>query len=650
MKLSHFFTRPLAAASLSLLLVGSAAAQERLVPKQLAGPIDDLRSGVMAPANPIDTGIDSKSALIPVNLEKGIDGTWSWTGEISVDANQLHAVLFAGDQSWDLSLGQGNLKSLAPARSLATSLERTSLELGNGAVGGDHYSFAGINPGVWQVSVSTPNPATEQGFLLYSSDTNYRLLSYKSSTAQQVGDMISFVAYGFEKLIDRPDEKTNLGLVTEATLAVTTPRGVVRTVRMVDDGQQGDGVAGDGIFGASFRAKAAGDYQAQVLARGVTPEGLPFVRTAQHVVSVITSGLSVARDFAAADLDADGRFRIAVPVNRRAGAADKYRVFAEVWGSDALGQMHPVSWIGGMAYAENGEIALNLDPRWIGLSKARHSFELRNLRIEDPDHFIRVAAADRIAIAVPKLPATALRAPKSLDESMFMGPRPVQSAEKAGSRLLLVHGYCSGNVWGNVQSQFSNYSIFQDLNQNRSHDQFAVRIANFGSQYSSYGIVAHSQGGAAALHLYTYYWSGLDNASSGRLIQSVGTPYQGTSLAGNLAVLGQIFGVGCGTNTDLTYSGASSWLSGIPSWARNKVNYYTTSFTDKWWRPDWCQIVSDLLLSDPDDGTTERARGQLSSAVNRGHKTGWCHTDGMRDPNQTRDSGRNSTMNSNAAR
>ncbi|MEM8996135.1 MAG: conditioned medium factor, partial [Acidobacteriota bacterium] len=425
-------------------------------------------------------------------------------------------------------------------------------------------------------------------------------------------------------------------------LEVTTPRGVERSLRMQD--------GGDGVFGGSFRAKAEGEYQVQIIARGVTPEGLPFVRTAQHVVSVITSGLSVARDFAAADLDADGRFRIAVPVNRRAGAADKYRVFAEVWGADDLGQMQPVSWIGGMAYAENGEINLGLDARWIGLSKARSGFELRNLRIEDADHFITVASADRLSVAMPKLPVAALRAPKAMDEAMRMGPRPAAAPEKAGSRLLLVHGYCSGNVWGNVASQFSNYSIFQDLNQNRSHDQFAVRIANFGSQYSSYGIVAHSQGGAAALHLYTYYWSGLDNASSGRLIQSVGTPYQGTSLAGNLAVLGQIFGVGCGTNTDLTYSGASSWLSGIPSWARNKVNYYTTSFTDKWWRPDWCQIVSDLLLADPDDGTTERARGQLSSAVNRGHKTGWCHTDGMRDPNQTRDSGRNSTMNSNAAR
>ena len=33
-----------------------------------------------------------------------------------------------------------------------------------------------------------------------------------------------------------------------------------------------------------------------------------------------------------------------------------------------------------------------------------------------------------------------------------------------------------------------------------------------------------------------------------------------------------------------------------------------------------------------DDGVVERSYAQLSGATNRGHKTGWCHTSGMRDP------------------
>ena len=240
----------------------------------------------------------------------------------------------------------------------------------------------------------------------------------------------------------------------------------------------------------------------------------------------------------------------------------------------------------------------------------------------------------------------------AIDEDMLMGKRPdsLNVLEKGtGSRLLLVHGYCSGDVW--PAGNFSSASKFLDLNQNRSHDQFAQRIKTFGNTWNSYGIVAHSQGGAAALHLYTYYWSGLDNATGSRLIQSVGTPYQGTNLAGILATLGNWFGVGCGTNDNLTYSGASSWLAGIPSWARSKVNYYTTSFkSTNWWTNDYCNFATDLVLSDPEDGTTEKAYGQLSGAVNRGHTTGQCHTTGMRDPAQYQDSSRNATMNSNAAR
>ena len=176
-------------------------------------------------------------------------------------------------------------------------------------------------------------------------------------------------------------------------------------------------------------------------------------------------------------------------------------------------------------------------------------------------------------------------------------------------------------------------------------------IRNFGAALPSFGIVAHSQGGAASLHLYTYYWSGLDYATGGtRLIQSVGTPYQGTALAGNLALLGQIFGAGCGSNSNMTYSGAATWLSDIPSWARAKVFYHTTSFTDVWYRYDYCQLATDPFLSDPDDGVVERTYAQLTGANNLGHKTGWCHTSGMRDPSQTTDSSRNTNMNANAAR
>jgi hypothetical protein len=218
-----------------------------------------------------------------------------------------------------------------------------------------------------------------------------------------------------------------------------------------------------------------------------------------------------------------------------------------------------------------------------------------------------------------------------------------------GSRLLLVHGYCSELVW--PASNFTNASSFYDPDANRTNDQFAQLILKFGSPWHDYGIVAHSQGGLASLHLYTYYWSGLDYVTSGsRLIQSVGSPYQGTNIAGILATIGSWFGVGCGSNADLTYSGAAAWLAGIPTAERAKVNYYTTSFTVYAWEWNYCNFETEFVLEDPNDGVTERAYDQLPGGVNRGHTYGECHTTDMRDPAQYLDSSRDATMNADAAR
>ena len=638
----------------SFLVAGTGlGAQDRLATKQLAGPIEEVRTGVMAPVEAVEAAVHSKSAMIPVELVRTPSGTWSWQGEIAVDSSRFNMVLFSGGERWNVHLADGPTKTLKPARNLAAQVERTQMELGNDAFEGDYYAFTKVRAGRWNVTVEADAPATGKGYLLYSTGTPYRTLSYPTHRDQLVGRKIDFVSYGYEKTEEGTRVKANLGIVEEAWLRITTPRGQQLRRPMFDDGRHGDARAGDGIFGGFFRATTAGLYQAQVVTRGTTPEGNEFLRTAEHLVPVLDPQVELTLDVAAARLVDNKRLAVSLPVHTLAGSPEKYRVFAEVWGADKRGEMQPVSWIGGMSYVEDSQLNLGLDLRWIGLSAARNDFELRNVRIEDPDTFIPVVRAERMALSTPDLPPIARRLPKSIDWEMLVGPKPERAVagEKApGGKLMLVHGYCSGDAWGPVAGQFSNSIKFQDFNKNRSHDAFAILIGNFGASYPSFGVVAHSQGGAASLHLYTYYWSGLDYADPGRLIQSVGTPYQGTSLAGNIAALGAIFGVGCGANTDLTYSGASSWLSGIPSWARSKVNYYTTAFEDKWWRYDYCHLASDLLLSDPDDGTTEKSKGQLSGGVNRGHKSKWCHTTGMRDPAQVTDGNRNSTMNANAAR
>jgi hypothetical protein len=109
-----------------------------------------------------------------------------------------------------------------------------------------------------------------------------------------------------------------------------------------------------------------------------------------------------------------------------------------------------------------------------------------------------------------------------------------------------------------------------------------------------------------------------------------------------LASIGELFGLGCGSNDDLTDAGAALWLSGIPSWARAEVTFWTTEGPS-------CSALSGFL-DDPNDGVVEMAAGQLSGATNMGHVTGWCHSTGMSAPANYTDSARNVEMDAEAAR
>lgn len=647
--MNHHKLYYLALPLLILAAPASFALENTPIAKQLAGPPEEFE--LMRAAPPAATATHSKSALLPVQLHANKQGIWQWNHDIPIENGQLRLMMLSnGDLSWQLNMRSAFGFHAQPAENLVSDYWQTEIGIAGNQFPGDFYAFEQLQGQTWSVSVAATQPAQREGFILMSGDNRYLLHSHQTHNRQWVGQRLGFVANASQQGKDGSASKP--AVIQTAHLRITGPDGNVWTEPMYDDGLHNDAHAGDGFFGGDFLATRAGEYTAQVVAMSQAPDGARFLRTTEHLVPVIEPLLEVNRGFARAELMDNQRLSVALGVTSRSPDAH-YRVLAEVWGRsrDNRSKETPVAWIGGMATTKQGQLNLGLDGRWIARAQAQGPFELRHVRIEDPDHFIPLTQLERLPLDVPRLPESASREFAGIDEAMLMGPRPESLSNRAaGPRLLLVHGYCSEGPWGVVKHQFANSTLFLDLDQNRSHDLFARMIGTFGASYDSFGIVASSQGGAASMHLYTYYWSGLDFAGSGRLIQSVGTPYQGTALAGNLAVLGQIFGAGCGSNSNMTYSGAASWLSGIPSWARAKVNYYTTSFTDKWWRYDYCQIVTDLLLSDPDDGVTERAYGQVSGAINRGHKTGWCHTKDMRDPAQTSDSSRNSTMNINAAR
>ncbi len=646
---------------LCLIVPAAALHAAELIPKQLAGPPEEFAQ--MRAPTPADAAILSSSALLPVEFSAARrGGPAQWHTSLPVENGRLRFVLLSGEHDWQPRLNApaaANGRAGTTAALPAPSAHATQLGVGNAALPGREYRVDDAANGEWTLTLQADSKAAQGGYVLMEGDARTQLASYTSDRRQlQRGQRISLTALlgginaqGAIALGNRD------GHIDNAQLRVIAPDGTIRQWPMADDGRHGDRAAGDGVYAGDFTAATTGTYIAQVVVHGHDASGQAFVRTSEHVLPVLDTTLRIATDAVVATAQPGTRLTLPIPV--RTGGSQTpahYRVLGELWGTSRDGAAVPVAWLGGMVAPQDGRLPLSVDERWIVRAGARTPFSLRNLRVEDPDNFVPLATRDTLALTLPAMRRDSIARGGAIDESMRMGERPQTLRTLAGTepqgtgqQLVLVHGYCSdGKVW--PLEQFSSASVFLDVNQNRSNDQFAQLLGQFGSQWHSFGTIAHSQGGMAALQLYTYYWSGMDNASGGLVMQSVGTPYQGTNLGGVLAAAGKYFGKGCGSNSDMTYDGAKAWLAGIPNSARALVNYYTTSFTKKRWYDSYCDRVTDMVLSDPNDGVVEEVNGQLPGGVNRGHTTGQCHTTGMHDPAQYLDASRNATMNANAAR
>lgn len=624
--------------------------------KNLAGAAEEIPQ--MRLPNPSELGLKSKTAMLPIAANR-VAQKFAIPVENAAEFRLMLLVPNGERMPLKIALPNEDFVDLRGGATPANvEITKDFYGLGDERFPAEIFTFKNLTNGVLQVEINTSRFASG-GFLVAASESPVRLYSYVDTLETVRGQNIGIVA----SIFNNDDATIFAGRIKTANARIETPSGEVLRTQMFDDGSHHDKLAGDGIFGGAFTPNQTGKFNVQIVAEGINASGEAFIRTGEHLIDVAANRAAFGDQAFVKPLD-EARFQIDLPVqNLRAG--QKVVAHAEIWGRDSQGNKKALAWIGGMALAEPSFgrnrliLPLTLDARWLVRSDASSDFELRNIRLQNADSLTVIGAKDSMALPPFAVSEDLERNYNgAISVEMRTGLSPIKASEldapnAPGGKLMLVHGYCSGDAWGAAANagQFTDYVKFQDFNQNRSHDQFAQRIRDFGASLPSFGIIAHSQGGAASLHLYTYYWSGLDYATGGsRLIQSVGTPYQGTALAGNLAALGSIFGAGCGANNDLTYSGAAAWLSTIPTWARAKVFYHTTSFTDVWWRYDYCSLATDLFLGDPEDGVVERAYGQLPGANNLGHKTGWCHTGGMRDPAQTGDSSRNANMNTNAAR
>jgi len=285
---------------------------------------------------------------------------------------------------------------------------------------------------------------------------------------------------------------------------------------------------------------------------------------------------------------------------------------------------------------------------------------LKNVYVSDLEttYPVSIATGDIKVVSSESFLVSRSNSPIQITKEMRFGFNPLRqryeamrNASAAKPNLLLLPGYCSSsNPW--TGQSFTSGTYFNTGGGNFANHAFATKVMDhlLPLDLPSFGTIGHSQGGMIAAHIHNYFFTGLDSPSSGHLIQTVGTPWRGCTAAGSLAKLGQIFGIGCGSNNDLSLDGAVNWLSGISLAVRQEVHFYTTTYKLGTFFGDSCNLAMNLVLQWPNDGTTEIKYGTLDGATNMGNKEQWCHTTGMNYKPQYQDSVRNTEMNTLAAR
>lgn len=173
-----------------------------------------------------------------------------------------------------------------------------------------------------------------------------------------------------------------------AVVTVLPEGGAPITLPLLDDGQEADTAAGDGLYSAELVPSSPGRYSATVEIQGSTSAGIPFVRQAAALYEVLSplAGLTGTVTDSGVDDDFDGRFdRIALQVGTDVVQAGTYRAFVRL------------ETAGGRELLRSAEAALQA-----GLDDVEVDFEAAALRDLGEDGPYRIALVDLVFLGTER--------------------------------------------------------------------------------------------------------------------------------------------------------------------------------------------------------------------------------------------------------
>ncbi|XP_065904311.1 conditioned medium factor-like isoform X2 [Dysidea avara] len=456
--------------------------------------------------------------------------------------------------------------------------------------------------GQWTISVTSNDPSTfpaKASLIASFYPSDLILQAYVPAENLIAGRSVQIIALlpSVVKSKENINSTRSVAALDSAVTTVYLPDGTQKNVEM----KEGPRSISNDLY-ATFEVPISGIYKNLVQLSGELSDGTKFIRSLWYVFTVAHPSVNITGDIRGAlrthEISQRELIDFTIDVSWY-GPDASYRAFAQVWGTGENNEEVPVAWISGLVDVQRKKrclfnchyVKMQLDSCWLELVNAKPPLVLKSISLEDLKGYITVSKMDEIKVITeddnlmnwsPSLKAKDIE----IDWEMKEGYNPYRIRKSNTSsgetgKLVLLHGYCAGaDHFECVLDYFTDYIVYNKSNhKNMVHDEYAKEVLKdlHDKGVTRFSVYGHSQGGAVATHLYTYYISGIDAVSGGHIVQTLGTPYLGCPLAGLLALIGDtFFGIGCGANGDLTYDGAARWASKLPMDKQLEVYCYTT--------------------------------------------------------------------------
>ena len=520
---------------LVILIISKIASPQASLYKTLSGPLPDPHNSDHV-ATP-DTSITSKGCMVEQrnddkkkSLNNGV-----WEGEIAVDSWPFTVTICT--QLPDMI----EVSFIFEQTPITNCYDETREVTINGGIPYPCRNFVFCNrtkPGTLSVKVSCdPNACPENNFKVFVEasfpNSTIELVSNVVTTNPIIGQPVTIEA----RLQDTSGANLNPLKILSAVMRIFQGNGSVITEVM--NILLNNTIIGKYVptFSDQQKVKLADylDQTIEMMVRYITTFGnnsLEQLRTTTHVVysvaeSILQHSKPSVNPFTHPVTNSQ-KIKFTTPVQLlKSHQGHHYRYYTDVWGTDVNGTERAICWLSALTDIQldnstseddkyiNGHFDIEMDTNWMIATETLFPLHFRNFSIEETRGFVEQVQHDRMEIDHD--PELLMWAPDKQPEDvkitreMMEGYNPYNSEQATNSKLLLVHGYCaSGDAF--PTDEFTDYAVFKDYEQSRSIDEFAQLIDQYArsQDINAYSVVAHSQGGMAALHLLTYYHSGLD--------------------------------------------------------------------------------------------------------------------------------------------